>query len=159
MEIIEWLSKYYGPLLAGGVILIILFHKQLKSLFSKKKKDEEEAVPFLEQTTDIQDSLVDLEENNLFNNVQKKNSLSLFRQQKATAEKYIKHIQAEGKKLIQQEKKNAWEYQQKINQMNIEKKQLGIKYTTGISKLHILDTMIASQMKMDEEIYKLKNQK
>lgn len=159
-NIIEWLSKYYGMIFAIGVLLLILFHKRIKLFFSKKKKtDEEEPVVFLEQTPDIQDSLVSLEENNLFNNVEKKNSLSLFKQQKAIAEKYIRHIQAEGRKLIQQENKTASEYQQKINQLNIQKKQLGIKYTTGVSKLRILETMILSQIRMEEELEKLKNQK
>lgn len=157
MEIIEWLNKNYGSIIALGVVLLIIFNKKIKILFSKKKKEEDESISFLEQTTDIQGSLDDLEENNLFNNMQKKDSLSLFNQQKISSQKYIKHIQKEGKKLIQQEKEVTLEYQQRINQLNIQKKQLGIKYTTGINKLQILENMIASQIRMEEELEKLKS--
>ena len=156
MTPLEWLELNYGMILTVLVLLVIIFNKKIRSFFPNKSKpkQEETEIPFIDPT--MPETLAGLEESNLFNDLQKKDTLSMFKQQKAVAEKYIKSIKEEGKKLIGEEKKAAFEYQQTRNNFNLGRQQLGVKYNIWVNKLNTLDNMILQQIRMEEELKKLK---
>ena len=163
-KITEWASQNYGIVILIAVIILTLFHKQIvslgaKILASKRKEEKDTGLQFLTVEPNMQESLAGLEENNLFNDLQKRDTLSVFRQQKAVAEKCIRGVKEEGKQLLEEEKKAALEYQQKLNKFNIGRQQLGIKYNIWLNKLNTLNNMIIQQMHMEEELKKLKDAK
>lgn len=150
--IFEWIRYNYGMIIFFLVILFILFSRSIIKFFIKKsvkKEDEKTVYISKEPTFDLGD------ESGLFDDIKNKDTLDNFQEQKVSAEKQIMQIKEEGKKLIKEEQKFVYEYKQKKARFASNRKQLGMKYTTWMNQLKMVESMIENQIHIEEEFKKM----
>jgi len=151
MNIEEFLRAYYGFIILGVVVILLLFWNFIINRIKriKKKVMDEPLSPGLD------DALFSLEQEGLFEEIQNKDTLNNFQEQRILAEKRIKQIKEEGKKIVRDEINFVNEYRQKKFQFDRERKSLGMKYSIWVNQLKMIDEMIANQSRIRDEFNKL----
>ena len=74
------------------------------------------------------------------------------------AEKQIKQIKEDGKKIVRDEFNFINEYRQNKARFDRDRKSLGMKYSVWVNQLRMIDEMIANQSRIKEEFDKMKEE-
>ena len=149
----EWLRDYYGILILVVIILLIFFWGSLMRFLRKPKKNK--AADF-RPIPEMESTLFGVGEQGLFEEIQSKDTITNFSEQRESAERQIKQIKEEGKKLVSEEHASIQEYHHKKLRFERERKHLGMKYSILINQLRMLDEMIINQARISEEFKKIK---
>src|SRR3990167_8774670 len=147
MTIEEFLRTYYGFVILGVVVILLLFWNLIINHIKKFKAKNTNNLP----QSGLNDALFSLEQESLFEDIQSKDSLDNFQEQRILAEKQIKQIKEDGKKIVRDELNFANEYRQKKDRFDRDRKSLGMKYSIWTSQLKMIDGMIINQAKIREE--------
>ena len=143
MKIMDWIDANYGLIVISVIVIAIIGYNYYKK-HKQKKQDR------------IEQSYIDSEPigMELFEDVQAKDTLSSLKKQKLNAEKNLRQIKVEAKKVVGQESQIDYEYRQRKIQFSNEKKRLGLNYTNYMHQSRIIDEMIQNQIRMQEEFKK-----
>lgn len=154
VSITEWIRAYYGVVILIGFFMILLFWNSFMHFIKKNKAKAGSS--FMQPMPGIEDSLFSLEQEGLFEDIRGKDALDNFQEQKVFAEKQIKQIKEEGKRLVRDETIFIQEYHQKKIKFERDRKNLGIKYTMWANQLKMIENMIVNQARIREEFDKMK---
>ncbi len=153
MTIEEFLRAYYGFIILGVVVILLLAWNSAVRYIKKSKAKNLDILP----QSGLDDALFSLEQESLFEDIQGKDALDSFQEQRAMAEKQINKIKEDGKKMVRDELNFINEYRQKKYQFDRDRKSLGMKYSVWVNQLRMIDEMIANQSRIREEFNKMKD--
>src|SRR3990167_4567483 len=154
MTIEEFLRTYYGFVILGVVVILLLFWNLIINHIKKFKAKNTNNLP----QSGLNDALFSLEQESLFEDIQSKDTLDNFQEQRMLAEKQIKQIKEDGKKIVRDEFNFINEYRQNKARFDRDRKSLGMKYSVWVNQLRMIDEMITNQSRIKEEFDKMKEE-
>jgi len=148
-----WVNANYGLIIFTSLILFLVGMHWMNK-YNKKKRQKQLDVPPLMPTSDVLQEQSFTDEFDLFEDIQAKDTLTSFKDQKAKIEKKLKQIREEAKKVVGQEKQGDYEYRQRKFQFGNERKRLALNYNNYMHQSRIIDEMIQNQIRLQEEFKK-----
>ena len=150
MAITEWMQSNYG------LIIIILIFLAIAGYNYYKKRRQKKQNEYSQREDSYMQEPALLEADLLFEDIQGKDNLSTFKKQKQNIEKNLGQVRSKAKNLVNEEKQIDYDYEKHKNQYGMEKKKMGMEYTSWMNQLRIMEEMIQNQARMQEELRKTK---
>ena len=150
MAITEWMQSNYG------LIIIILIFLAIAGYNYYKKRRQKKQNEYSQREDSYMQEPALLEADLLFEDIQGKDNLSTFKKQKQNIEKNLGQVRSKAKNLVNEEKQIDYDYEKHKKQYGMEKKKMGMEYTSWMNQLRIMEEMIQNQARMQEELKKTK---